>query len=119
MRRLIGVVAASCEKKGLEPPSRSTVYEIMATAPGPTYLVADLPEAVRAALYNLVDESVVPARQVAFYCFNYGDVGAMSFAAGLPWLALYQASRLQGFRRKSRGLIQAVLRVRGIEDGRA
>jgi len=103
----------------LEPPSRSTVYDIMATAPGPKYRVADLPDAVRAALYNLVDESVAPARQVAFYCFNYGDLAAVSFAAGLPWLALHQAGRLPGHRRRSRGLLRAVALVRGIEDGRA
>ncbi|MBI5489114.1 MAG: hypothetical protein HY905_17395 [Deltaproteobacteria bacterium] len=116
---MLELVAESCARDGLAPPSRSTVYHIMATTRGRTYRVADLPVAVRAALHNLVDESLVPARQVAFYCFNYGDVAAMSFAAGLPWLALYQAGRLPGQRPQSRGLIRAVARVRGIEDGRA
>ena len=119
MRRLLEEVGEGCEAVGLGRPSRSTVYKIMSGAKGRRYLVSELPEAVRAALYNLVEESVVPGRQVAFYCFNYGDVEAISFAAGLPWLALYQAGRMPGHRRKSRGLLQAVARVRGIEDGRA
>ena len=66
------------------------------------------------ALYNLAPESEVPAHQVAFYCFNYGDLAAASFAAGLPWLALYQAARLPGWRARSRGLLEATLRVRNI-----
>jgi hypothetical protein len=114
MRRLLENVATRCKSAGLEPPSRATVYKIMATTAGPGYRVVELPRAVRAALYNLEDGSVVPGRQVAFYCFNYGDLEAMSFAAGLPWLALFQAGRLPGCRRKSRGLIQAAMRARGI-----
>ena len=35
-------------------------------------------------------------------------------AAGLPWLAIYQALKMRGFRRKSRGLAEAVARVRRI-----
>lgn len=73
-----------------------------------------LPTDVRPCLYNLSDDATVPGRQLAFYCFNYGGGRAASFAAGLPWLDLYQAARLPGWRPKSRGLIQAVLRVRGI-----
>ena len=119
MRGLLEKIADECRAAGLKAPSRATAYKIMAAAPSRKYRVADLPPAVRAALYNLDDASVVPARQVAFYCFNYGDLAAVSFAAGLGWLALLQAGRLPGHRRKSRALLQAVLQARGIEDGRA
>jgi hypothetical protein len=76
--------------------------------------VSDLPEPVREALYNLDATSLVPGPQLAFYCFNYGDLAAVSFAAGLPWLDLYRALRMPGYRPKSRGLLEAVARVRGI-----
>ena len=86
----------------------------MATLPGRTFRKQDLPPAAQAALYNLAPESDVPGHQVAFYCFNYGDLCAVSFAAGLPWLSLYQARRMPGHRRKSRGLLEAVSLVRRI-----
>ena len=86
----------------------------MARLPTPGHRVGDLPEAVRSALYNLDDETTVPGTQLAFYCFNYGGPTALSFAAGLPWLSLYQASRLRGWRRKSKGVLRAVMRVRRI-----
>ena len=101
-------------REGLTPPSRATLYKLLATLPTPRYRLADLPAAVRSALYNLEPDSEVPAHQVAFYCFNYGDLGAISFASGLPWLALYQARRLPGYRAKSRGLLEAVALVRGV-----
>ena len=107
-------VGERCRREGLKPPSRATLYKLLATLPTPTYRLADLPPAVRNALYNLGPNSEVPAHQVAFYCFNYGDLGAISFAAGLPWLALYQAQRLPGYREKSRGLLDAVAQVRGL-----
>ncbi len=113
-RDLLARIRACCAERGVKPPSRATVYKAMDTLPGPTYRVADLPPAVQAALYNLNAESRVPAHQVAFYCFNYGTLAALCFAAGLPWLALHQAQRLPGYRSKSRGLIEAVARVRGI-----
>lgn len=96
------------------PPSRATVYKLLATLPTPRFNVAGLPSPVRNALYNLTDDTAVPAHQLAFYCFNYGDLAATSFAAGLPWLALYQAARMPGYRSRSRGLIEAVMRSRGI-----
>jgi len=73
-----------------------------------------LPPAVRAALYNLDDDAMVPAAQLAFYCFNYGNLGAMSYAAGMPWLALFQAKRMRGWRFSSKGVLDAVMRVRGV-----
>lgn len=56
----------------------------------------------------------MPGPQLAFYCLNYGSLAAISYAAGLPWLDLYQAGRLRGWRPRSRGLLDAVLRARGI-----
>jgi len=103
-----------CRASGKRTPSRATVYALMNRTPTPRLRVRDLPGAVRAALYNLDPASEVPSHQVAFYCFNYGDLEAVSFAAGLPWLALHQARRLLGFRAKSRGLLEAVALARGI-----
>ena len=114
MRDLLAALDLFCEDLGVSPPSRATVYKLMATAPGPFYQVGDLPAAVQAALYNLAPESEVPGHQVAFYCVNYGDLSAVSFAAGLPWLAVYQALRLRGYRKRSRGLLEAVAKVRRI-----
>lgn len=119
MSRILEMVADRCRRNGIAPPARATVYKLLRSAAGSHYRVGDLPGPVQAALYNLEADSIVPGRQVAFYCFNYGDLAAMSFAAGLPWLALWQASRLPGHRRRSLGLLRAVLRARGIEDGRA
>ncbi len=114
MRDQLADIGRRCRDRGLEQPSRATLYKLMATLPGRTLRVADLPAPVREALYNLAPEIEVPAHQVAFYCFNYGDGRAVSYAAGLPWLAIYQALRMRGFRRKSRGLAEAVARVRRI-----
>ena len=107
-------LAAICAKARITPPSRATVYKLLDKLPVPSYAVGDLPEAVRDALYNLGRTYEVPAHQLAFYCFNYGTIDAVSFAAGLPWLAIYQALRLPGYREKSRGLALAVARARGI-----
>jgi hypothetical protein len=114
MADMLERITERCRNEGLTPPSRATVYKLLGTLPTPAYRVAELPPAVGSALYNLTPESEVPGHQVAFYCFNYGDLSAVSFAAGLPWLALYQARRLAGYRAKSRGLLEAILRVRGI-----
>ena len=57
---------------------------------------------------------LVPGHQLAFYCFNYGTSDVMSFAAGLPWLDLYQAAHLRGWWPRSRGLLDASLRARRI-----
>jgi hypothetical protein len=99
-------------KRGWRPPARATLYAALATLEGSRYEIACLPPGVRAALYNLAPESVVPGHQLAFYCFNYGSLAAMSFAAGLPWLDLYQAGRTRGWRSRSRGLLVATLRAR-------
>ncbi|MDP3717762.1 MAG: hypothetical protein Q8T13_08385 [Acidobacteriota bacterium] len=111
---LLSAIDQRCRSESLKCPSRASIYKLLATLPTPTYKVADLPPAVRDALYNLTADSEVPGHQLAFYCFNYGDLAAVSFAAGLPWLALYQAGRLPGFRPRSRGLFEAVMRARGL-----
>ena len=113
MSAVLARVAERCRIAGIAPPSRATAYKLMAVLPTPAYRVDQLPVAVRNALYNLTPESNVPAHQVAFYCFNYGDLAAISFASGLPWRALYQARRLPGHRDKSRGLLDAVAQARG------
>ena len=86
----------------------------MDSLPCPTLRKGDLPRAVQDALYNFEADSEVPAHQVAFCCFNYGDLRAMGFAAGLPWLAIHQALRLPGYRARSRGPVEAVALARGI-----
>jgi hypothetical protein len=112
-------VTKRCRKRGLQAPSRATVYKLMSRLPARTYRVGDLPAVVQKSLYNLRPESEVPGHQLAFCCFNYGDLEAVSFAAGLPWLSLYLAARMRGYTTKSRGLLEAVLRARGIQDARA
>lgn len=107
----------ACKRNGLRMPSRATVYKQMRTLVCSTYQKSALPPPVRHALYNVAEDADVPGHLVVFYCFNYGDSAAMSFAAGLPWLALYQAARMRGFRARSRGLLGATIRTRGIRDG--
>ncbi len=101
-----------CQKHGESAPSRATVYHFMAKTEIHSYRVADLPSAAKEALYNLGDVARVPGHQLAFYCFNYGSLAAIEFAAALPWIDLYQAYRTRGFRPKSRGLLAAVMRAR-------
>jgi hypothetical protein len=100
-------------RRGIRPPSRASLYNALPMLPGTSYAVEGLPAPVRDALYNLDGAGPVPGRQVAFYSFNYGSLAAMSFAAGLPWLDLYQAGRLRGWRPRSRGVLLAALRARG------
>ena len=112
-------LAALCRRRGLSPPSRATLYKLMSTLPGPVFGMRELPPGVQQALYNLGPESRVPGHQVAFYCFNHGDLEAVCYAAGLPWLAIYQALRTPGWHERSRGLAEAVALARGISDGRS
>ncbi|HVS63258.1 MAG TPA: hypothetical protein VMT85_07090 [Thermoanaerobaculia bacterium] len=103
-----------CAPRGFDAPARATIYQAMARTPVRSYPVAELPAPVRETLYNLSENGTVPGHQLAFHCLNYGSLEAMSFAAGLPWLALYQAARLPGWRSRSKGLLAAILRTRGI-----
>jgi hypothetical protein len=114
VREITARLAEYCESHGLPTPARATIYQAMRRAPTACYRVGDLPAAVRQTLYNLADDTQVPGHQLAFHCLNYGGLEAASYAAGLPWLALYQAARLGGWRARSRGLLEAILRTRGI-----
>ena len=96
------------------PPARASVYKFMAREVLHYYRSADLPAAIQAALYNLPVSAKVPGHQLVFYCFCYGDLSAMSFAAGLPWIDLYQAARMRGWRARSRGLLESVMEARHI-----
>jgi hypothetical protein len=114
MRTLLAEIKKFCIKHKFPVPTRATIYSYIKKAPVPLYHPDQLPEQVKASLYNLDLNTPVPGHQLAFYCFNYGDLKATSYAAGLPWLPLYQAAHMRGFRPKSRGLLQAVLHKRGI-----
>lgn len=105
---------AACRKHGLRPPARATLYNALAKIPGHTYQASQLPRHVGEALYNLAPDAEVPGHQLVFYCFNYGSLAAASYAASLPWLDLYQASFLRGWRPRSRGLLRAAMRARAI-----
>jgi hypothetical protein len=111
---LIQELTRFCERKKLPCPSRASIYKLLDRIEGHRYLASQLPPAVRMALYNLAPDAVVPGHQVAFYCFNYGDLSAVCFASGMPWLDLHQARRLRGWRLKSRGLLEAVCHTRKI-----
>lgn len=112
MTRVQRRLAELALEHGLRAPSRATLYNAVAGMEGHHYEIGRLPSQVAAALYNLGQEGSVPGHQLAFYCFNYGSLAAASYASGLPWLDLQQASRLRGWRPRSRGLLEAALRVR-------
>jgi len=114
MKSILQKLSEYCTRHYIKCPSRATVYKFMARTQGHEYEISSLPEYVQAALYNLSPDSRVPGHQLAFYCFNYGNLQALSFASGLPWLDLYQAARMRGFRPASRGLLDAVMRTRKI-----
>ena len=107
-------VAELCAASGLKPPARATLYNAFDRLEPRRYRVSTLPPHAVEALYNLSPDTVVPGPQLAFYCFNYGSLAAVSFAAGLPWLDLNQARRVRGWRPRSRGLFDAVVRARGL-----
>ena len=114
MSLLMHRITVRCAAAGTKPPVRASLYNALARIEGHTYAIEDLPAPVAGALYNLAATGRVPGHQLVFYCFNYGSVPAISFAAGLPWLDLYQARRLRGWRPRSAGLLEAVMRARGI-----
>ncbi len=103
-----------CAWHGQRPPARASLYNALPRFEGHSYDRASLPAHVRHALYNLEPQGRIRGAQLAYYCFNYGTLPAVSFAAGLPWLDLYQASWLRGWRPRSRGLLNAVLKARRI-----
>lgn len=107
-------LADLCIESGQRPPSRATLYNALSRIQGHRYDISRLPPHVAQALYNLAPAGTVPGHQLVFYCFSHGSLAAVSYAAGLPWLDLYQASRLRGWRPRSRGLLRAALQVRGL-----
>jgi hypothetical protein len=107
-------IAAACARSGLKAPARASLYNTLARIDGHRYRVADLPGHVAEAVHNLAPGSDVPGHQLAFSCFNHGSTAAVSYAAALPWLDLYQAARVRGWRARSRGLLAAVMRARGL-----
>ena len=110
MATLRRLVSERCRSTGRKPPARASLYNALARLDA----VATLPTPVVEALYNIAPDGRVPGHQLAFYCFNYGSLGAISYAAGLPWLDLYQARRMRGWRPRSFGLLSAVMRQRGL-----
>jgi hypothetical protein len=114
MRQVMAALAAPGRQRRRRSPSRAVIYQFMAHTPLHFFALQELPREVREALYNLAGETRVPAPQVVFYCFNHGTVSAMSFAAGLPWIDLYQAERMRGWRPASLALLRSVTRARGL-----
>ncbi len=114
MQDLEQALGLRCKPLHVHAPSRATLYNYLARCPSHVYSVPDLPKHVQDALYNLDLAGKIPGPQLAFYAFQYGDTNAASYAAGLPWLDLYQADRMRGWRSRSRGLLSAVMRQRNI-----
>jgi hypothetical protein len=85
----------------------------MQRVPIPEYDFDELPGPVRQTLHN-VARGKIPGQQVVFAAFNFGDVRAISFASGLPWICLHRAFTIPGFRPKSFALLSAVMAYRGI-----
>jgi hypothetical protein len=106
-------VRAFCARRGLPSPSRAAARAAVDRVEPSVYESAALPAAVQRCLHN-VASGAIPGHQVAFAAFNYGDTRTMCFAAGLPWPCLRAATRLPGFRPRSRALLEAVLARRGI-----
>lgn len=100
---LLSELESRCADVGAKPPSRATVYNHRDRAPLPSVVANDLPEAVRRVLYNLAPDASVPTHQIAFRAINEGGLRALSYAAGLPWLALHRARLLRGSGRSAAG----------------
>jgi hypothetical protein len=104
-----------CREHACREPSRATLYNAIERVPSPSYSLSALPPHVRRCLHNLDEDAIVPGPQVAFAVFNRGESAALSWAAGMPWVCLKAARKLPGFRPKSRALLDAVLRFRGVQ----
>lgn len=114
LKQVHAELSARCVAEGLSAPSRGTLYNLLARIPGHVHSIGELPPHIRDLLYNLDPEGEIQGAQLILYCANYGNDRAMSFAASLPWLDLYQAMQLRGFRPRSRGVVEAICRARGI-----
>jgi hypothetical protein len=114
MRDVRAALGRYCARRRQPCPSRATLYNAIARARPPRYPMQHLPDHVRATLFNLADDAVVPGERVVLCAFNHGGTRALSFAANLPWLCLHRAATLSGWRPKSLALLRAVMRERGI-----
>ncbi len=114
MTKLMSELQDFCTVKSLPCPSRSSIYNFAKYMRGNLYKPMDLPDDIRASLYNLDHETPVPGHQLVYYAFHYGTLSAISQASGLPWIDLYQASLLPAWRPRSKGLLLAVMRSRGM-----
>ncbi len=114
MAELLAELGSFSTSRGLRPPSRAALYRLLDRMAGHSYDVPSLPQDVRNTLHNVEPTAQIPGAQLAFHCFNYGNGRALSYAAGLPWLDLYQARKKRGWRPKSRGVLEAVCRARRI-----
>ena len=102
-------LVALCRRLGISSPS---IYNAIERCPAPRYVAGELPEAVRTVLHNVDRDGEIPGAQVAFAAFNYGDPGVVSWASGMPWLALHHAARMRGWRPRSLGLLRAAMHHR-------
>jgi len=114
MADLLAEIGRFCKDRELRTPSRAALYRLLDRIPANTHALASLPPHVRLTLHNVDPAAPIPGDQIAFRCFHDGGLRAMSFAAGMPWLDLHLARRKRGWRPRSRGLIDAVCRVRRI-----
>lgn len=108
---------AYCVEHGVRPLARASLYNALDRVPLPVRAWSSLPRAVQQSLYNLGEQSDgadIPCDQIVFYAFNYGSTVAISFASGLSWLCLHRAARRPGWRPKSRALLAAIMKYRGI-----
>ena len=114
MAEILAGIGRFCKARELRPPSRAALYRLLDRIPAHAYRLAALPHDVRLTLHNVDPTAPIPGDQIAFRCFHDGNLRALSFAAGMPWLDIHQARRKRGWRPKSRGLLEALCRARGI-----
>ena len=114
MAAIMSSLRTHCQAHNSACPSRGSVYNFCKYLSPPSYEIESLPKALRATLYNLGEDAVIPGAQLVYYAFHYGSTAALCQASALPWIDLYQASLRPAWRPRSRGLLEAVMRARGI-----
>lgn len=114
MRDLLRALEERCQTRGCKFPSRASVYHFLEKVVVHQFSISDLPKTVQACLFNLDPEGEIPGHQLVFYLINYGELPELCYAAGMPWIDLYQALRLRGYRPKRRGLLEAIALLRRI-----
>ncbi len=106
-------LAEFCQRSGRRVPARSTIYNAVNRLPPIEYDRGALPESVKRTLHNIGGVRIA-GRQIVFATFNYGDTAAISYASTLPWLCLWAAAQMRGWRPKSLALLRAVMHRRGM-----